>query len=51
MCCAGAVQLIGVNRIVVTDGRIHASTSTLAAASLSGNVDIHFRSETFPLDR
>jgi hypothetical protein len=51
MCCAGTVQLVGINRIVVTDGRIEASTSTLAATSLSGTVDIHFRSETFPLER
>jgi hypothetical protein len=44
------MQLVGINRIVVTDGRIDASTSRLAATSLSGTVDIRFRSETFPLE-
>jgi hypothetical protein len=33
MCCAGAVQLLGINRIVVTDGSIPAA---LAAPSLDG---------------
>ena len=47
MCCAGAVQLIGINRIVVTDGRIEASTVTLAATPGA----LGFRSETLPLDR
>jgi hypothetical protein len=51
MCCAGAVQLLGINRIVVTDGRIVASTSAPAVTSLSGTVDTRFRSDTFPLDR
>ncbi len=51
MCCAGAVQLLGINRIVVTDGRIVASTSAPAVSSLSGTVDIRFRSGAFPLER
>ena len=51
MCCAASVQLVGINRIVVTDGRIDASASTYAATSLGGTVDIHFRSDTFPLER
>jgi hypothetical protein len=50
MCCAGAVQLLGINRIVVTDGRIVASTSAPAVSSLSGTGDIAFRSDTFPLE-
>jgi hypothetical protein len=45
MCVAGAVQLFGVNRIVVDDGQIP------AAASLTGTVDVGFKSETFPLER
>jgi hypothetical protein len=48
MCCAGAVQLLGINRIVVTDGGVSA---TLAAASLGGTVALGFKSETFPLER
>ena len=51
MCCAGTAQLLGINRIVVTDGGIGAAASTLAAASLSGPVDRDFKSETFPLER
>ena len=51
MCCAGAVQLLGINRIVVADGRIAASASAPAVTSLSGTVDSHFRSDTFPLER
>jgi hypothetical protein len=47
MCCAGAVQLVGINRLVVTDGRIGASPAT----SPSGAVDVHFKSDTFPLER
>jgi hypothetical protein len=39
MCCAGAVQLLGINRIVVTDGQIPAA------------VAIDFRSDYFPLER
>lgn len=35
MCCAGAVQLLGINRIVVTGGA----------------VDVAFKSETFPLEQ
>ena len=46
MCCAGTVQLAGINRIVVTDGRIDAS-----AATVGGAVNIQFKSETFPLER
>jgi hypothetical protein len=46
MCVAGAVQLFGVNRIVVDDGQIPA-----AATSLTGTVDVGFKSETFPLER
>ena len=45
MCCAGAAQLFGINRVVVTDGRIQAATS------LGGAVETAFRSETFPLER
>jgi hypothetical protein len=48
-CCAGTLQLLGINRIVVTEGRINASTSTLPATSLSGTVGIRFRSERLPL--
>lgn len=51
MCCAGAIQLIGINRIVVTDGRIEASTSRLPATPAAGTAVIRFRSETFPLER
>jgi hypothetical protein len=51
MCCAGTLQLAGINRLVVTKGRIDASASTLRATSLTGEVDISFRSETFPLER
>jgi hypothetical protein len=36
MCCAGAVQLLGINRIVVTDGRIAASTTAPTASSSFG---------------
>ena len=39
MCCAGAIQLLGINRIVVTDGQIPAA------------VAIDFRSDYFPLER
>ena len=45
MCCAGAVQLFGLNRVVVTDGRVQAATS------LGGAIETAFRSETFPLER
>jgi hypothetical protein len=51
LCCAGAFELAGINRLVVTEGRIQASPSTLAATSLTGRVDIQFRSDYFPLDR
>jgi hypothetical protein len=37
MCCAGAAQLAGGNRI--------------AATSPSGEIEIRFKSETFPLER
>ena len=50
MCLAGAMQLHGINRIVVDDGRVDASASRPAVTSLGGSVDIHFRSDTFPLD-
>jgi hypothetical protein len=46
MCVAGAVQLLGVNRIVVDDGRIPA-----AATSLTGAADIGFKTDYFPLER
>jgi hypothetical protein len=51
MCCGGALQLLGINRIVITDGRIPAATSTLAATSNGATVDARFKSETFPLER
>ena len=50
MCLAGALQLLGMNRIVVDDGRIDASASRPAMTSLSGAVDIHFSTDGFRLD-
>jgi hypothetical protein len=43
---AAAPLSIGINRIVVTDGHIAAST-----AHPSGNVDLAFKSDYFPLER
>ena len=38
MCCAGAVQVLGINRIVVTDGAGGVWAPALAAVSLVGGV-------------
>jgi hypothetical protein len=50
MCCAGTMQLLGINRIVVDDGRIDASTSPPAVTTLGAAADIHFGTDTFRLD-
>ena len=38
MCCAGAVQVLGINRIVVTDGTGSIGASAIAAVSLIASV-------------
>ena len=43
---AAAFPSIGINRLVVTDGHIAAST-----AHLAGNVDLAFKSDYLPLER
>jgi hypothetical protein len=43
---AAAVLSIGINRIVVTDGHVAAST-----ANLTGEVDLAFKSDYLPLER
>jgi hypothetical protein len=43
---AAVVLSIGINRIVVTGGRVAAST-----AHLTGTVDVAFRSDYLPLER
>ena len=45
MCCAGAVQVLGINRIVVTDGSIG------AAASPSDRAPLDLKSESRRLER
>ena len=43
---AAAVLSIGINRIVVTDGHVAAST-----AHLTGKVELAFKSDYLPLER
>jgi hypothetical protein len=47
MLCAGAVQLLGIDRIVVTNGAAIAPPSL----ALVGDVDVNFKSDYFPLER
>jgi hypothetical protein len=44
MCCAALVPVLGINRIVVTDGHVGASARSAPVATA-------FKSETFPLER
>jgi hypothetical protein len=51
MCLAGTVQLLGINRIVVDDGRIDASTSPPATTTtLGGAIELQIRADSFRLD-
>ena len=45
MCCAGVVQVFGINRIVVTDGSIG------AAASVSDRAALDLKSESLWVER
>ena len=45
VCCAGAVQVLGINRIVVTDGSIG------AAASVSDRAALDLKSESLWVER
>jgi tRNA(Arg) A34 adenosine deaminase TadA len=45
MCCAGAVQVLGINRIVVTDGSID------AAGSVSDRAALELERESFRRER
>ena len=51
MCCAGAVQLAGVDRLARSERDLGATVSTVADTSGSAAVALRFKSETFPLDR
>jgi hypothetical protein len=44
VCCAGAVVLFGIARVVVDDGAI-AARPAVAVTSLSGSVDIAFKGD------
>jgi hypothetical protein len=51
MCCAGAVQLTGVDRLAGTERSAAAAVSTISGTSRTAAVALRFKSETFPLER
>jgi hypothetical protein len=51
MCCAGAVQLTGVDRLADAERSAAAAVSTVSGTSGTAAVALRFKSETFPLER
>jgi hypothetical protein len=51
VCCAGAVQLTGVDRLADAERSAAAAVSTVSGTSGAAAVALRFKSETFPLER
>ena len=51
VCCAGGIQLTGVDRLANAERSAAAVVSTVSSTSGTAAVALRFRSETFPLER